>query len=167
MLTFKKFSIQYPKKDIEEFFIQLLADSEKWGNFSHFDKYYRGEFFIEKPWAGNVDTINKEFKINWVDLWRFGSTVTSMSVNGKFIPEETLEIKITLGWNRMFSLVPWLILLSIFAFSYFEGILAWVFVLSVITIQVLLSILSSNNLENKFREYIDKHGPKIGSEFGT
>jgi hypothetical protein len=164
MVTFRKFTLHFQEKDVHELFLQLFADTEKLGYFSHLNKYYRGEFFIEKPLAGNVDTINKEFKINWVDLWRFGSSVSTMTVKGKFTRENSLEIKIILGWHWLLRFVPWIILLSVFTFSYFEGILAWAIILMVITIQFLLRIINSKSTEIKILEYVEKHMQKVNQE---
>ena len=158
MLTLRRQSIDTTDKD-KNLFVNLRLDTESRGYFSGFDRFFRGEIKIKKPWTGEVNTNERKFKIIRTRTGILRTNLSSIIITGNEIKDGTqikIELRFGTAWYTTISFILGTIFLVTIATFYFKDIWGWLLVSSLWTIQVLLYIVDLNKTEDRFKQYLEE-----------
>jgi len=156
MLTLRRHSINFSDKADKDLFVHFYLDTEKRGYFSSWDRIFRGEFIIRKPWIGKVDKEKKEFKVLRTRTGLFKAGISALEICGKLTDDKKIEIKIRPVWYAALSLLWGTAIMTTIVFNYFNDIFGWTILLCILSLQILLMILDLRKTDERIVAYIDQ-----------
>jgi hypothetical protein len=158
MITLRRQLIETTDQD-KDLFINLDLDTELMGYYSGFDRFFKGEFKITKPWTGQVNTNEKSFKIIRTRTGILRTNRSSIIVTGNEIKDGTqikIELRFGTAWYTPISFIIGTIFFIAIATFYFQEIWGWLLVSSIWTLQILLFIVDLNKTDDRLKQYIDE-----------
>jgi len=148
--------INYSEKEDKNLFVHFYLDTEDDSYFSSWDRFFRQELIIKKPWIGQVDKDRNEFKVMRTRTGLFKTGISTLEVHGKLTKDKKIEIKIRPGWYAALSLLLTTFFLATIVYNYFNDIFGWLFLLGFLALQMLLMILDLRKTEEIIIDYIDR-----------
>jgi len=155
MLTLRRHSIDFADGEDKQLFVHFCLDTETQGYFSSWDRLFRGEVFIKKPWIGKVNTDKNEFKVIRTRTGLLKIGVSALEICGKLTEDKKIKIKIRPVWYATLSLLWGTTFMTTIVFNYFNDIFGWAVLLSILTLQILLMLLDLRKTDERILDYID------------
>jgi hypothetical protein len=157
MLTLRRHSIKLSDTVDKNLFVHFYLDTEELGYLSSWDRFFRGELIIQKPWIGKVNRSKKEFKIRRAGTGIFKTGISAIEIHGKLIEakgQRTIDIKMRPVWYAPHGLLWIAVFFGLITWSNFNDIFSWAILAAYFMLQVLFLALDLHKTDEKILEYL-------------